>query len=415
MNARIITIGDEILIGQIVDTNATFIAQELNKIGVSVTEILTVQDQSGAIYNALKSAQNKVNLVIVTGGLGPTKDDITKAVLCEYFEDQLIENQEVLVHIKMLFDKYITTKMNPSNLTQALLPSKALVLKNNYGTAPGMWMQKEQTSFVFLPGVPFEMKSLMSESVIPKIVSDFDRPHIIHKTIQTYGLGESAIAEIISDWEDALPAHIKLAYLPSLGKVRLRLSAVGLNREKLDKEVMDLVTEVMPMLGGIVYGLETEDLIEVVVAKTLTLKKQTLAVAESCTGGQLAAALTALPGASAFFKGGVVAYETEQKINILGVHAPLIEAHSVVSKEVATEMALGVQKLMNADFAIATTGNAGPTKGDSDAAVGTVCIAVAHPKGVFSEVFSMGNHRERIVKKAVNKALELLQKEIIKF
>ena len=415
MNARIITIGDEILIGQIVDTNATFIAQELNKIGVSVTEILTVQDQSGAIYNALKSAQNKVSLVIVTGGLGPTKDDITKAVLCEYFEDQLIENQEVLVHIKMLFEKYITTKMNPSNLTQALLPSKALVLKNNYGTAPGMWMQKEQTSFVFLPGVPFEMKSLMSESVIPKIVSDFDRPHIIHKTIQTYGLGESAIAEIISDWEDALPAHIKLAYLPSLGKVRLRLSAVGLNREKLDKEVMDLVTEVMPMLGGIVYGLETEDLIEVVVAKTLTLKKQTLAVAESCTGGQLAAALTALPGASAFFKGGVVAYETEQKINILGVHAPLIEAHSVVSKEVATEMALGVQKLMNADFAIATTGNAGPTKGDSDAAVGTVCIAVAHPKGVFSEVFSMGNHRERIVKKAVNKALELLQKEIIKF
>lgn len=415
MNARIITIGDEILIGQIVDTNATFIAQELNKIGVSVTEILTVQDQSDAIYNALKSAQNKVNLVIVTGGLGPTKDDITKAVLCEYFEDQLIENQEVLAHIKMLFDKYITTKMNPSNLTQALLPSKALVLKNNYGTAPGMWMQKEQTSFVFLPGVPFEMKSLMSESVIPKIVSDFDRPHIIHKTIQTYGLGESAIAEIISDWEDALPAHIKLAYLPSLGKVRLRLSAVGLNREKLDKEVMDLVTEVMPMLGGIVYGLETEDLIEVVVAKTLTLKKQTLAVAESCTGGQLAAALTALPGASAFFKGGVVAYETEQKINILGVHASLIEAHSVVSKEVATEMALGVQKLMNADFAIATTGNAGPTKGDSDAAVGTVCIAVAHPKGVFSEVFSMGNHRERIVKKAVNKALELLQKEIIKF
>ena len=415
MNAKIITIGDEILIGQIVDTNATYMAQELNKIGVSVVEMLSIKDQTSAILTALEMAQNQVDLVLITGGLGPTKDDITKAALCTYFNDHLVENTEVLAHIKMLFDKYISTKMNASNLTQALLPSKAIALKNNYGTAPGMWLKKENTVFVSMPGVPFEMKSLMTESVIPKIVSDFKRPHIIHQTIQTYGVGESAIAETIADWEDTLPPHIRLAYLPSLGKVRLRLSAVGPDKEHLEKEVSDLVSEVLPILGDIVYGMETADLLEEVVAKALTLKMQTLAVAESCTGGKLAAAFTVLPGASAYFKGGIVAYETQQKTNILGVSEALIKQYSVVSKEVASEMALGIQKLMQADFAIATTGNAGPLKGDSDAAVGTVCIAIAHPKGVYSEIFSMGNHRERIVQKAVNKALELLQKEIIKF
>ena len=415
MNAKIITIGDEILIGQIVDTNATYMAQELNKIGVSVVEMLSIQDQAAAILTALEGAQNKVDLVLITGGLGPTKDYITKATMCTYFEDHLEENPVVLAHIKMLFEKYISTKMNDSNLTQALLPSKAIPLKNNYGTAPGMWVQKGQTVFVFMPGVPFEMKAILSESVLPKIVSDFKRPHIIHKTIQTYGVGESAIAEDISVWADALPPHIKLAYLPSLGKVRLRLSAVGPDKEILEKEVNDQVQLLMPLLGEIVYGIESEDILEVIVAKLLTQKKRTLSVAESCTGGKLAAAFTAIPGASAYFKGGVVAYETAQKSNLLCVSKSLIEQHSVVSKEVASAMALGVQKLMGSDFAIATTGNAGPTKGDSEAPLGTVCIAIAHPKGVYSEIFSMGNHRERIVQKTINKALALLQKEIIKF
>jgi nicotinamide-nucleotide amidase len=415
MNAKIITIGDEILIGQIVDTNATYMAQELNKIGVSVVEMLSIQDQTAAILTALVGAQNKVDLVLITGGLGPTKDDITKATLCTYFDDHLVESPVVLAHIKMLFEKYISTKMNASNLTQALLPSKAIPLKNNYCTAPGMWMQKGQTVFVFMPGVPFEMKAIMSESVLPKIVSDFKRPHIIHKTIQTYGVGESAIAENISAWADALPPHIKLAYLPSLGKVRLRLSAVGPDREIVEKEVNDQVLVLMLLLGDIVYGIETADLLEEVVSKTLTQTHMTLAIAERCTGGKLAAAFTAIPGASAYFKGAVVAYETVQKTGILGVSESLIKQYSVVSKEVASAMALGVQKLMDSDFAVATTGNAGPTKGDSEAAVGTVCIAIAHPKGVYSEIFSMGNHRERIVQKTVNKALALLQKEIIKF
>jgi len=415
MNAKIITIGDEILIGQIVDTNATFIAQELNKSGVSVHEMLSIQDQTSEILKALAAAQDQVDIVLITGGLGPTKDDITKAALCTYFKDELVENTAVLAHIKMLFKKYIGSQMSASNLTQAWLPSKATALHNAFGTAPGMWLQQGKTVFVSMPGVPFEMKALMRDQVIPKIIKDFKRPYIIHKTIQTYGVGESVIAEDIAAFEDSLPPHIKLAYLPSLGKVRLRLSAKGPNKEILEAEVATLVAQLLPLLGSIVYGFETDDLLEAVVAKMLTEKNMSLAVAESCTGGLIASALTAMPGASAYFKGGVVAYETLQKQQILGVSQALIEEYSVVSEPVAEAMALGIQKLMNSDFAIATTGNAGPDKGDSKAAVGTVCIAIATPKGVSVQTFSMGNHRERIVQKAVNKAFELLQKEISKF
>ena len=415
MNAQIITIGDEILIGQIVDTNATFLAQELNKIGVSVTAMHSIPDTTEDILHFLSQAQDQVDLVLLTGGLGPTKDDVTKKALCEYFEDHLVENTAVLAHIKMLFKKYISTKMNDANLTQALLPSQAIALHNAYGTAPGMWLQKGKTVFVSMPGVPFEMKALMTHQVIPKVITDFQRPFIIHKTIQTYGVGESAIAEDIADFEDALPPHIKLAYLPSLGKVRLRLSAKGEDQKILEAEVAVLVAQLLPLLGDIVYGLETDELIEAVVAKTLTKKGRSLALAESCTGGLLASALTAIPGASVYFKGGVVAYETAQKINLLGVSESLIQEFSVVSEPVVAAMALGVQQSMSSDFAIATTGNAGPTKGDSAVPVGTVCIGIATPNEVFTHTFSMGNHRERIVQKTVNKAFELLQKEIIKF
>lgn len=415
MNAQIITIGDEILIGQIVDTNATFLAKELNKIGVSVTAMHSIPDTTQDILHFLSQAQDQVDLVLITGGLGPTKDDVTKKAICDYFEDHLIENPEVLTHIKRLFKKYISTKMNDANLTQALLPSSATALHNAFGTAPGMWLQKGKTVFVSMPGVPFEMKALMTYQVIPKIVKAFKRPFIIHKTIQTYGVGESAIAEDIADFENALPPHIKLAYLPSLGKVRLRLSAKGQDQDRLEKEVTALVAQLLPILGDIVYGIETDDLIEAVVAKTLTEKGRSLAVAESCTGGLLASALTAMPGASAYFKGGVVAYETAQKTTLLGVSKELIAQYSVVSEPVVAAMAIGVQQSMNSDFAIATTGNAGPTKGDSAVPVGTVCIGIATPEQVFTHTFTMGNHRDRIVQKTVNKSFELLQKEIIKF
>lgn len=415
MYAEIITIGDEILIGQIVDTNSAFIAKELNRIGVSVYQITSVQDDRQHILQALEEAKNRVRIIIMTGGLGPTKDDITKHVFCEFFDDTLVEDKNVLAHVENLFAKYISaTPISDTNRKQAMVPSKATVLKNEFGTAPGMWMQSGETVFISLPGVPFEMKNLIRNAVIPKITEEFKRPFILHKTLVAYGLGESAIADRIEHWENNLPPFIKLAYLPSLGRVRLRLTAKGADSKVLESSIETEFKKLNPLIGDILYGLEDEETLEEVIAKLLTENTMTLVTAESCTGGKIAQQLTANPGASAYFKGGVVCYATETKIEVLKVSPQTIKKYSVVSAEVATAMAEKVKLLMTSDFAIATTGNAGPTKGDSNAEIGTVFIAIASPKGVFTEKFNMGNHRDRIVQKTVNKALELLQKEILK-
>ena len=414
MLAEIITIGDEILIGQIIDTNSAFIAKELNKIGISVYQITSIQDDREHILKSLSDAKSRADIVIVTGGLGPTKDDITKHTFCEFFNDKLVENTDVLQHVEQLFSKYISTPISDLNRKQALVPSKAKVLHNANGTAPGMWIHDDNTTFISMPGVPFEMKGLMVNEVIPRLADFYERPYIIHKTIVTYGLGESAIAQKIEQWEDALPSFIRLAYLPNLGKVRLRLTAKGTNYDELAKAIEDESQKLIPLIGDIIFGTEDEETIEEVVAKLLAAKGMTLSTAESFTGGKIAKQITAIPGASVYFKGSVVSYATEVKINVLGVSSETIEKHSVVSEEVAIEMARGVKKLLQTDFAIATTGNAGPTKGDSDAEVGTVYFAIASPNRVFAERYAMGNHRERIVEKSVNKAFELLQKEILK-
>lgn len=415
MFAEIITIGDEILIGQIVDTNSAFIAQELNKIGISVFQISSVQDDRDHILHALKEAESRADLIIITGGLGPTKDDITKYTICEYFGDTLVQDPEVLRHIEDLFRNYFSTPISEINRKQALVPSKAVVLKNNFGTAPGMWFAKGKKIFVSLPGVPFEMKGLMLNEVVPKLLRDFKREYILHKTFITYGVGESTISERIAAWEDHLPSFAKLAYLPNLGMVRLRLTAKGLDNNVLCKTVEEESKKLYKLIGDIIFGEEDGDSLEGLVAKILTQKGMTLATAESFTGGKIAEQITAIPGASAYFRGSVVTYATETKIEVLHVPKELIGNYSVVSKEVAESMAENVRQLMKSDFAIATTGNAGPTKGDSDAEVGTVYIAIASPTGVKAEKFTMGNHRERIVQKSVNKAFELLQKEILKF
>ena len=416
MFAEIITIGDEILIGQIVDTNSAFISKELNKIGISVYQITSVQDDREHILQALEDAKGRADIIIVTGGLGPTKDDITKHTFCEYFDDVLVQNDAVLKHVEELFKKFITTApISDLNRKQALVPSKAEVLHNAYGTAPGMWINDKGAVFISLPGVPFEMKNLMTDLVIPKIAAEFERPHILHKTVVTYGLGESALAEKIEDWEDALPSFIKLAYLPNLGKVRLRLTAKGQDKEAIARAIEDESKKLHSLIGDIIYGIEDDETLEEVVARLLTEKKCTLAIAESCTGGRVAQRITSLPGASAYFKGSMVSYATETKIEVLKVSKELIDTHSVVSAEVAKAMAENVKKLLKTDFAIATTGNAGPSKGDSDADIGTVFIAIATPSGGYAKEFKMGNHRERIVQKTVNKAFELLQKEILKF
>ncbi len=413
MKATIVTIGDEILIGQIVDTNSGYIAKALDKIGVQTTEMLSISDDKNHILDTFASLQDKVDLVIITGGLGPTKDDITKKTFCDYFEDVFVRNQEVEDHIVALFTKlnFIPTQINKD---QALLPSKALVLKNNYGTAAGMWMKKGKTVFVSMPGVPYEMKGIVNEELIPKIISEYKRPYIVHKTILTYGQGESMVAERIENWENNLPEYIKLAYLPSPGRVRLRLTARGENEEVLQKAIQENIQSLTTIIGDIIVGFDEDETIEVIIGRLLREQGKTIATAESCTGGKIAQILTSVAGASNYFRGSVVSYSTDTKISVLGVSAQTIEKYTVVSAAVASEMALGIQKLMKADYAIATTGNAGPSKGDADAEVGTVFIALATPETVFVSAFNFGQPRDKVIDRTTNKALEILQKEILK-
>ncbi|MDT8415918.1 MAG: competence/damage-inducible protein A [Flavobacteriaceae bacterium] len=414
MQATLITIGDEILIGQILDTNSAFIAQKLNEIGIEVHEIISVHDSEKHILDALEKARANSDITITTGGLGPTKDDITKQTFCRFFDDTLKLNNDVLTHVEHLFAKYVNTPISEMNRRQAWIPASCEVLFNRFGTAPGMWFDKDGHVTISLPGVPYEMKALLENEVLPKLQKRFQRPFIFHKTILTIGLGESAIAERIEKWEDALPAHIKLAYLPNLGKVRLRLSAKGQNGNEIEEDVNRQIDTLLPLITDIFAGFEDQESLEVRIARLMCEKNLTLSLAESCTGGQLATSFTKHPGASQFFKGSLVTYATSAKTGILGVSAQTIENFSVVSEEVAQEMAVNARVLFETDFAISTTGNAGPTKGDSDAEVGTVCIAMASKSGVVSEKFSFGKNRERVVGKAINKALEWLLKEISK-
>ena len=414
MKAAIVTIGDEILIGQIVDTNSGFIAKSLDKIGIETHEMLSISDNKQHILDTFALLQNKVEVVVITGGLGPTKDDITKHTLCEYFGDTLVRNTEVENHVIDLIERALGRVASQINKDQALVPSRCTVLHNQVGTAPGMWIKKENTVFISLPGVPYEMKYLIENQVIPKLVHEYQRPYIIHKTILTYGQGESHVAERIEDWENQLPECIKLAYLPSPGRVRLRLTARGENKQQLEEAIAVNVKSLDSIIHDIIVGFEEDDTIEVVLGRILKEKKQTIATAESCTGGKIAQLVASVPGASTYFKGSVVAYVTEVKVNVLGISGAFITEHSVVSKEVASAMALSVQKMMQTDYAIATTGNAGPTKGDADAEVGTVCIALATPNGVIVEEFNFGQPREKVIDRAVIKSLEMLQKEILK-
>lgn len=413
MKAEIITIGDEILIGQIVDTNSAYISSVLNKIGVTVYQITSVQDDQDHILEAFAAAKSRTDLVIITGGLGPTKDDITKHTICKFFNDELVLNQSVLDHISHLFKEYIKKPMLEANKTQALVPSKAEVLINRFGTAPGMWIEEDDTIFVSMPGVPYEMKGLMENEVIPRLQEQFKLPYIVHKTFLTYGMGESAIAEIIENFENELPIEIKLAYLPSLGRVRLRLSTIGTDKDIVDRSIDEQVKKLLPLITDIFVGYESDGEFEQVVADLLVEKGKTLAIAESCTGGQMVERFTSHSGASQYLKGSLVTYATQSKIDILGVHEADVEKFSVVSAQVAEQMAVNVRKLYKSDIGISTTGNAGPSKGDSDVEVGTVYISIATDKGVKTHHFMMGNHRERVIGKTVNKALELLKETLL--
>ena len=371
MLAEIITIGDELLIGQVIDTNSAFIAKQLNKIGVSVYQITSVQDDKAHIIKALKDAEKQSDIIILTGGLGPTKDDITKKTLAEYFNDTLIKSEAVLKNIESIWKQHVRTTLLQVNKDQALVPSKAKVLMNKLGTAPGMWLEKDGKVFISLPGVPYEMNALVENEVIPKLKHKFHRPYILHKTLLVYGLGESALAERIDN--------------------------------------------VIPLIKDEFAGFEDEEgSVEIVIAKQLIKLGKTLSIAESCTGGAVAERFTVNPGASAYFNGGVVTYATQSKIDILGVSKEQIDRYSVVSSQIVESMATNALRLFQSDYAIATTGNAGPTKGESDAEVGTVFIAIATKTSVYSKAFNFGNLRLKVINKAVNKALEMFLKEIFK-
>lgn len=414
MNAAIVTIGDEILIGQIVDTNSAFIAKSLDRIGISVNEMLSISDDKIQILNTFHQLQNKVDLVLITGGLGPTKDDITKKTFCDYFDDHLIEDASVLEHVTEIIERLQNRPITQLNKDQALVPSKATVLFNKMGTAPGMWMQKENTIYISLPGVPYEMKYLVDEVIVPKIVKDYKRPFIVHQTIMTYGKGESWIAELIEDWETNLPETIKLAYLPAPGRVRLRLSAKGVDEVELKKNIKAEVDKLDALIGDIIVGYNEDESIEVAIAKLLHARQLTIATAESCTLGKIGSSLGEIPGASSYYKGSVVAYDAQVKIDVLQVPKEIIEANGVVSEAVAVAMAQTIRKQMKTTFGIATTGNAGPSKGDEKEALGTVFIAIATPEKVIVEEFNFGQPREKVIDRAVNKAFEMLRKEILK-
>ncbi|CAM4418704.1 competence/damage-inducible protein A [Flavobacterium terrigena] len=414
MRAAVITIGDEILIGQIVDTNSSYISKALDKIGIATYEMLSISDDKNHILKALNDVQNNFDVVIITGGLGPTKDDITKKTFCEYFDDVLVQNDAVLAHVKEMIEGFYKRPITQVNIEQALVPSKSKVLFNKVGTAPGMLVEHEDTVFVSLPGVPFEMKYLVDNELIPYLIEKFDRPFIVHKTLMTYGRGESLIAEQIEDWENNLPSFIKLAYLPSPGRVRLRLTARGESEVVLSQAILHEVEKLQPIIGEIIVGYDEDETIEVIVGRALVKKELTLSAAESCTGGKISELITSVSGASAYFQGGIVAYSNQVKIDLLKVNSETINQYSVVSADVAKEMALNCKTIFNTDYAIATTGNAGPTKGESDAEIGTVFIAIATPEEVFVEEFNFGQPREKVIDRAVNKAFEMIYKEISK-
>lgn len=414
MKAAIVTVGDEILIGQIVDTNSAFIAKALDRIGIGVYEMLSISDDRQHILDTMASLQDKADVVIITGGLGPTKDDVTKKTFCDYFDDELVRDLELEKHVIELIEKAMKRTASQMNKDQALVPSRATILHNAVGTAPGMWMEKGRTVFMSLPGVPYEMKHIVEHEIIPRLVEKYERPYILHKTIMTYGQGESLVAERIESWEDNLPEFIRLAYLPSPGRVRLRLSARGTDEALLKNNIEAETEKLKGLIGDIIVGYDEDETMEVMLGRMLTQKKMTIAAAESCTGGRIAQMLTTAPGSSAYFKGGVVTYATESKVDVLGVERSLIEENSVVSAAVAEAMAMRAKAIFDADFAVATTGNAGPSKGDSDAEVGTVFVAYATPNGVFSERLDLGQPREKVIDRAANKALEKIYQEILK-
>ena len=411
MKAEIITIGDEILIGQIVDTNSAWIAEQFNLNGIEIYQITSVHDDRRHITEAIKKAEEKVDLVILTGGLGPTKDDITKNTLCHYFDTRLVFHEPTFEHIKNRF-ALRNIDLNKLNRDQALVPESCTVLFNKVGTAPGMWFEKNNTIFVSVPGVPFEMKYLVEYEILPRLRERAQSGAIYHKTVLTQGIPESMLAMQLELWENDLPENIKLAYLPSPLSVRLRLSATGTDKNLLKEQVETEIEKLQQIIPENIFGYDNETMAEVV-GRLLKMEGKTLAVAESCTGGYISHLITAVAGSSAYYKGSVTAYSNEVKMKLLGIKKSSLEKFGAVSETVVKEMAAGVRKALQSDFAVATTGIAGPDGGTPEKPVGTVWIAVAGENQVVTSKFVFGDNRERNIIRSAQTALQILRRFII--
>lgn len=411
MKAEIITIGDELLIGQVIDTNSAWMAAQLNTIGVDVKQITSIADTRLQILHTLAEAGNRARVVLISGGLGPTRDDITKQTLCEYFNTNLIIDESALADITAFFARR-GISMTELNRKQSEMPALCTSIPNPVGTARGMWFEKENTIYISMPGVPFEMKTIMTDYVLPALKKRFSNTAVVHRTILTTGLGESFLAARIEAWENSLPGYIKLAYLPQPGIVRLRLTARGCHEDKLQKEINTLTENLYNLIPELIFGEGTETL-EGVIGKLLLSKKQTMATAESCTGGSIAQKITSVAGSSAYYKGSVVAYSNEIKQQVLNINHELLARNGAVSREVVEQMAQGACRVLNTNWAISVSGIAGPDGGTVEKPVGTVWIGVAGPDGVTAQKFLFGDNRERNIVRATVAALNMLRSKIL--
>lgn len=407
MDIEIINIGDELLIGQVVNTNASFMSEELNKVGLNVNRVTTIADDANEIELSVLNALQHADCILITGGLGPTKDDITKYTLAKIFESEMEEDENVLANIKRIFDHRGYT-LTPTNRLQALVPKKCRVIENLVGTAPGMCFEKEGKLIISMPGVPFEMKAMMQRHVIPLLLSHYKPSAIFHKTIITQGVGESFLSDMIEEFELALPKYIKLAYLPAANLLRLRLSARGEDEKAIKQELDNQVEKLMPLIKDYFIGFDEGDL-SVLVSKLLLEKNKTLSTVESCTGGNIAHTITLHAGSSEYYKGTIVSYANQVKTELLGVKEESIQNQGAVSKEVAEQMALQGVKKLNTDYCVSTTGIAGPSGGSDEKPVGTVWIAVANAKGeCHSKQFNFYSSRENFINRTTNQAFAML-------
>ncbi len=407
--ASIITIGDELLIGQVVDTNSAWMAQELNKIGVWVKRRVAVGDSWNEIWNALDKESGEANIILITGGLGPTADDITKQLLCEYFGGKLIVNETALANVKYIFERILKRPMIERNVKQAEVPDVCTVIQNKRGTAPGMWFEKNGKIFVSMPGVPYEMKGMMTDDVLPELQKKFTLPHIAHRTLLTAGIGESFLSEHINAFENNLPKNIKLAYLPNYGMVRLRLTATGDDKKITEQEINNQFESLKKLVAEWTV-IDSDLTMQQAVGKLLKEKKKTIATAESCTGGYIAHLITSIPGSSEYFKGSVVSYANEVKENILRVSPQTLATVGAVSEETVREMVQSALILLNADYAIATSGIMGPEGGTPEKPVGTAWVAVGNREKIVTQKFFFRFNRERNIELTATNALNMLRK-----